>query len=166
MFFFFTRCGKYKGNGFCGKYIKNETVYLYDPSQQYRLEQTISVSLKGIPISEKCLRYGIPALCYHLFSVCSHGKKRSRLCQGECTKLKTDVCSSEVSFIKKVSIEHLRSLFPECSKLPRINTKEGAQCVPLGIPPTFNTPQSNTKHPPRNNESILQITKERECHFL
>ena len=101
---------------------------------QYQLEQTISISLKNIPISEKCKRYGFPALCYHLFPVCSHNKRRSRLCQGECTKLKTNICRSEVSLIKKVSEEHLKVLFPDCPSLPRVNTEDGAHCVELGIP--------------------------------
>ena len=132
--FLFTRCGKYKGNGFCGKYVQNENIYFYDMPYQYQLEQTISVSLKGLSISEKCSRYGIPAMCYHLFPVCSHGKKRSRLCQGECTKLKTDICRSEVSLMKKVNENYVKALFPECPNLPRVDTEEGAHCVELGIP--------------------------------
>lgn len=129
-----SRCGKYSGNGFCGEYIQNQSIYFYDMHYQYQLEQTISLSLKTILISEKCKRYGFPAMCYHLFPVCSHNKRRSRLCQSECTKLKTDICRSEVSLIKKVSEEHLKALFPDCPSLPRVNTEDGAHCVELGIP--------------------------------
>lgn len=112
---------------------------------QYRLEQTIYESLKNIGIiSEKCKRYGFPAMCYHLFPVCSHNKRRSRLCQGECTKLKTNICRNEVSLIKKVSEEYVKVLFPDCPSLPRVNTEDGAHCVELGIPTkVVSTPAQN-----------------------
>lgn len=134
MIYFSTRCGQYNGNGFCGKYVKNEHIYFYDKNNQYELEQSISLSLKTNPISVKCSKYGIPAICYHLFPVCSQNKRKSRLCREECTRIKTDVCLSEVSLIEAVSPIQLKALFPHCPSLPRLNTQEGEHCVKLGIP--------------------------------
>ena len=101
-------------------------------ASQYQLEQTISANLKSI--SKNCMRYGIPAMCYHLFPLCVDGQKRSRLCQNECTKVKTKVCSSEVSWIRDYNTNQLQLLFPECSNLPRADALEGTYCVDLGVP--------------------------------
>jgi hypothetical protein len=72
-------------------------------------------------------------MCYHLFPLCVDGKKRSRLCQDDCRKVKTEVCPSEVSLIKNFDEKQLQVLFPECSNQPRVNTQEGTHCVDLGI---------------------------------
>ena len=117
------------GNGFCSKYVRNDTIYFYDKAYQYSSEKKISTSLKKFKISENCSRFGIPAICYHLFPICLHNNRSSRLCQEECTRLKTGVCQHVVSIISKPYLK----FFPECPALPRANTKEGAFCVELGI---------------------------------
>ena len=90
------------------------------------------MSLKNELVSEKCLKFGIPALCYHLFPACDQGTRKPRLCKEECVKLKTEVCNTEISLIKKFSEDNLKTMFPECSNLPNAGSQEGSHCVKLG----------------------------------
>lgn len=129
IFLVFTRCGSYRGNGICKKYVQNVIIYFTDKERQQQMEKTIELSL-GM-ISEECRRFGVPAICYHLFPVCFHGEKKSRLCQDECHKIQTDVCKNEMSKMLKFISEEL--LFPDCSSLPKSNTSFGDHCVQLGI---------------------------------
>ena len=119
---FFFRCEKYRGNHICGKYLQNETVYMYDIQDQYQTEMMFEMSLRSDFVSAKCLKFGIRGMCYHLFPVCNQGVQKPRLCKEDCEKLKTDVCKIELSFIKKISETTLKKMFPNCSTLP--NDKE------------------------------------------
>ena len=96
--------------------------------KQYELERELSRYLSKSIVSDKCLTFGVPAMCYHLFPACDQGVKKPRLCREECEKLTTDVCSTEVDLIKQISPIHVKTMFPNCTQLPYSGQEAGNFC--------------------------------------
>ena len=126
---------------------------MYDIQDQYQTELMFEMSLGSNFVSAKCLKFGIPGMCYHLFPVCDQGVRKPRLCKEDCEKLKTDVCKIELSFIKKISETTLKKMFPNCSTLP---SDEESYCTKIDM----------TNKPKTTNTSENELLYGTSFHFL
>ena len=86
------------------------------------------------PYIDSCVKYGIPAMCYHIFPTCDSEDKDSkpRLCREDCDALYDNVCEQE---LKYASMDPLyNNILPDCSILPSRGDKDYSYCSPLHIP--------------------------------
>ncbi|XP_020611795.1 inactive tyrosine-protein kinase transmembrane receptor ROR1-like isoform X2 [Orbicella faveolata] len=131
-------CESYRGDA-CAEFIGNQSIWVqYRIRHQQTIEKQLSSALTVIrtlnQMSERCTRFGIPAMCFHLFPTCDARTQDSkpRLCREDCFALFEDVCLAELNFAqmdKKFS-----ALLPNCSALPKRNSKDYSYCTSLGIP--------------------------------
>ena len=83
---------------------------------------------------DRCTKFGIPAMCFHLFPTCDARTQDSkpRLCREDCFALFKDVCLAELNLARMN--KKFSALLPNCSALPKRNSKDHSYCTSLGIP--------------------------------
>lgn len=130
-------CEKYEGDA-CREFLGNKTIWMnYHGHQEvveYQMAQGLSAIKETEQLSDSCVKYGIPAMCYHIFPTCDSEDKDSkpRLCREDCVALHDNVCKTELKF---VSMDPLyNKILPDCSILPSRGDKDYSYCSPLHIP--------------------------------
>lgn len=131
-------CEKYRGKA-CAQYIGNQSIWVeYRSVYQLNMERQLSRALGMIQalhqMSDRCSKYGTPALCFHGFPTCDTSTQnfKHRLCREDCFALFEDICLTELQFA--MSVPHFRVLLPNCSALPTRNDKDYSYCTSLNIP--------------------------------
>ncbi|XP_015759041.1 PREDICTED: inactive tyrosine-protein kinase transmembrane receptor ROR1-like isoform X1 [Acropora digitifera] len=130
-------CEKYEGDA-CREFLGNKTIWMnYHGHQEvveYQMAQGLIASKETEQLSDSCVKYGIPAMCYHIFPTCDSEDKDSkpRLCREDCDALYENVCEQELKF---ASMDPLyNKILPDCSILPSRGDKDYSYCSPLHIP--------------------------------
>lgn len=130
-------CVIYNGS-ICSKYLKGQPIYKKSYERLENFEIKISNAYNNIrhlkKISEHCRPFVQPLLCHFQFPSCdktSRVPKKRQICYEECETLQTKICAKEYIFAKRAELQTL--LFPECSTLPRKNSKAGENCIKLGV---------------------------------
>lgn len=130
-------CEKYVGDA-CREFLGNKTIWMnYHGHQEvveYQMAQGLIAIKETEQLSNSCVKYGIPAMCYHIFPTCDSEDKDSkpRLCREDCDALYDNVCEQELKF---ASMDPLyNNILPDCSILPSRGDKDYSYCSPLHIP--------------------------------
>ena len=131
-------CVRYTGT-LCSSNIHGlKTVYISSFNQQSHIEKKLENALNVITssrqLSKRCKPYVLPIVCHFLFPYCNDmasDPEPRPLCYEECDLLRTDICKDEYNAARE-QLEHV--LFPNCSMLPRKESKEGKNCIPLRLP--------------------------------
>lgn len=130
-------CEKYEGDA-CREFLGNKTIWMnYHGHQEvveYQMAQGLNAIKETEQLSDSCVKYGIPAMCYHIFPTCDSEDKDSkpRLCREDCVALYDNVCMTELKF---ASMDPLyNKILPDCSILPSRGDKDYSYCSPLHIP--------------------------------
>lgn len=136
-------CETYRGQA-CAEYIGNQSVWVHYLGHQQTVDGELGIALSVIKtndhMSASCAKYGIPAMCYHIFPTCdakSLGPK-PLLCRDDCFALYDDICLAELHFARMDP--RLRDKLPNCSALPTRQDKDHSYCTSLGIPGATHSP--------------------------
>lgn len=88
-------------------------------------------------LNPRCRKYGIRALCYHVFETCDPkiDDLKPKLCRDDCFALYDDVCATELLVAKTTA--GINQLLPNCSRLPKANHADHKFCSSLQIKGTF-----------------------------
>ena len=150
-------CVRYNGS-VCTRLLKGVPVYIKSYDKLENIERKLSTAYDNIrtykEISQRCRPFVQPLLCHYLFPSCdtsSRDPKPREICYEECEVLRTKICAKEY----KIALSHILHdvLFPVCSTLPRSGTKEGKNCIKLGVnEPRIQKPQKT------------EIRKKGRCH--
>ncbi|XP_078352935.1 tyrosine-protein kinase transmembrane receptor Ror-like isoform X2 [Oculina patagonica] len=131
-------CESYRGEA-CANFIGNQSIWVpFKGRHQQDIEKKLSMALTVIraanQMSERCMQFGIPAMCFHIFPTCDARTQDSkpRLCREDCFALFEDVCLSELQFAQMDPM--FSALLPNCSALPKRDNKDHSYCTSLGIP--------------------------------
>lgn len=93
--------------------------------------------LNRLFLFDRCTKYGIPAMCFHIFPTCDARTQDSkpRLCREDCFALFEDVCLTELQLAQMDP--QFSTLLPNCSALPTRDNIDHSFCTSLGIPGQF-----------------------------
>ncbi|XP_031565408.1 tyrosine-protein kinase transmembrane receptor ROR2-like [Actinia tenebrosa] len=146
----YPRCEPYRGKA-CAEYISGDLLYAGHRQDQNDIEKEFIFPLKQIlesNLNPRCRKYGIRALCYHVFKSCDPKivDLKPRLCRDDCFALYDDVCAAEL-LVAKTSAG-INGLLPNCSRLPKANHPDHKFCSSLQI-------KENTEHIPEFNSASL-----------
>lgn len=141
-------CERYRGKA-CADFIGNQTIWVkyrgYQSIIEYKLANTLKFIKEVHQVSDSCVKYGIPAMCYHIFETCDNQSldSKPRLCREDCFALYSDVCLTELQFAGMDPKS--KAVLPDCHVLPTRSDKDHSYCTPLGIPGVgTNTPPDET----------------------
>ena len=83
---------------------------------------------------DSCTKFGIPAMCFHIFPTCDAEEldSKPRLCREDCFALFDDICLFELQLAGMNPV--FKQVLPNCSALPTRDDKDHAYCTSLGIP--------------------------------
>ncbi|GAB6023780.1 hypothetical protein CHUAL_008532 [Chamberlinius hualienensis] len=132
-------CQPYRGTT-CAKFVGNKTIHVKTAMSQKEIEDKLVTAFTVIAssgdLSKKCAEYAIPSLCYHAFPLCDEisGKPIPKpICRDECEILENDICRMEYAIAKKHTVLVHQLALPHCNDLPLPQSKEGKNCLRLGI---------------------------------
>ena len=139
-------CVRYNGS-VCLKLLKGASIYVKSYDKLENIERKVSTAYDNIraykEISPRCRPFVQPLLCHYQFKSCdpsSAEPKAREICYEECEVLRKDICAKEYKISEIQGLQEV--LFPVCSVLPRSRTKEGRNCIKLGVnEPTIQKPQ-------------------------
>lgn len=151
-------CVRYNGS-VCTKLLKGVPVYIRSYEKLENIERKLSNAYDNIraykEISQRCRPFVQPLLCHYQFKSCdksSHYPKPREICYEECEVLRTKICAKEYKIAESQLLQDV--LFPVCETLPRSGTKEGKNCIKLGVnEPRIQKPQKT------------EIRKKGWCHY-
>ncbi|XP_068728171.1 inactive tyrosine-protein kinase transmembrane receptor ROR1-like isoform X3 [Montipora capricornis] len=130
-------CVKYNGT-VCSKVLRGALVYIHSYEKLENIERKLSTAYDNIrtykEISRRCRPFVQPLLCHYQFPSCDRSSskpKKKEICYEECEVLRTKICPKEYKIAESQFLQDV--LFPVCSSLPRSNTKEGKNCIKLGV---------------------------------
>lgn len=134
------QCELYRGTT-CQHYLANQTVYvrpgLSIAQMEEKLAGAFTVVATSHDVSAECHKYAIPSLCMFAFPPCDktvHQPKPRIVCRDECELLEDNICRMEYSIAKRHPVIGRANILPDCKKLPDRHTREGSNCLTLGIP--------------------------------
>ncbi|NP_001191466.1 ror precursor [Aplysia californica] len=133
-------CQIYRGST-CAKFVGNMSIYVTSKLTQSRAEEKYMAAFAVIQasshMSQRCQQYGIQSLCYHAFPLCDKTADRPtprKICRDECLALENDICRTEYLMAKRHNLIG-DNLLPKCSQLQGPGTREGDNCIRIGMPP-------------------------------
>lgn len=126
-------CVIYNGT-FCEKLLKGWSIFVRSYEKQENIEKKITNAYHKIQghkkISKQCRPFVKPLLCHYNLPSCdktSSVPTPRHICYKTCESLRTDICKSEYYMAKQASLQGV--LLPECSILPRRDSKQGKNCI-------------------------------------
>ncbi|CAH3116792.1 unnamed protein product [Pocillopora meandrina] len=126
-------CVIYNGT-ICEKLLKGQPIFVRSYEKLENIEKKISIAYSRIQdykkISKQCRPFVQPLLCHFNFPSCdktSSVPTPRHICYEKCEFLRTDICKNEYLEARKASLQGV--LLPECSTLPRKDSKQGKNCI-------------------------------------
>lgn len=116
------------------------------------MEQKLTAAFSVVALSEdvslQCNRYAISSLCYYVFPLCEEDLVSIRpiprkVCRDECELLESNICHMEYTIAKQHPLIGKADILPQCDELPSIGSREGENCLRLGIPNTVPVSHGN-----------------------
>ncbi|KAI5701713.1 hypothetical protein M8J75_012587 [Diaphorina citri] len=133
-------CEPYRGE-VCYSLLKHEMVYISPNTTQAMLEAKLAKALGVIgasqDLSQQCVPYTLPSLCFSSFPVCrkdSPAQPPRRICRQDCELLEDELCKIEYAIAKRHSLIGQSVPIEDCKHLPEDDSIESHACLQLGVP--------------------------------